>query len=173
MLPTHRIYRLPNPEDLIQALKNWAEKVYTTEPINFSQNFFKIKERDFGICFKNKVMIFRIKQEVYERFQQKDPVLSKLTLYNFLSLMEQAFQIKEESLKEQNQVEFISEVREVFNHVKDQEIGVIFPELSPLILKEVALQGKRMPHKSTFFYPKILTGLVLNEVRGKPLDFKL
>lgn len=173
MLPTHRIYRLPNPEDLIQALKNWAEKVYTTEPINFSQNFFKIKERDFGICFKNKVMIFRIKQEVYERFQQKDPVLSKLTLYNFLSLMEQAFQIKEESLKEQNQVEFISEVREVFNHVKDQEIGVIFPELSPLILKEVALQGKRMPHKSTFFYPKILTGLVLNEVSGKPLDFKL
>jgi uncharacterized protein (DUF1015 family) len=87
--------------------------------------------------------------------------------------MEQAFQIKEESLKEQNQVEFISEVREVFNHVKDQEIGVIFPELSPLILKEVALQGKRMPHKSTFFYPKILTGLVLNEVSGKPLDFKL
>jgi uncharacterized protein (DUF1015 family) len=29
----------------------------------------------------------------------------------------------------------------------------------------VSLQGERMPPKSTFFYPKLLTGLVMN-----PLD---
>jgi len=29
-------------------------------------------------------------------------------------------------------------------------------------VKEVAQAGDRMPHKSTYFYPKPLTGLVLN-----------
>jgi uncharacterized protein (DUF1015 family) len=34
------------------------------------------------------------------------------------------------------------------------------PKISEV--KEVAQAGDRMPHKSTYFYPKPLTGLVLN-----------
>ena len=33
-----------------------------------------------------------------------------------------------------------------------------------LQVKEVADQGLTMPHKSTFFYPKILTGLLINRI---------
>ena len=29
-------------------------------------------------------------------------------------------------------------------------------------IRDMALSGKRMPQKSTYFYPKVLTGLVLN-----------
>jgi uncharacterized protein (DUF1015 family) len=32
---------------------------------------------------------------------------------------------------------------------------------------DVADQGEIMPHKSTFFYPKILTGLLLNKLTGE------
>jgi len=173
MLPTHRVYRLDDIEGFLKSLENFTEKIMSVEPINFSENLFKLKEREFGLCLKDKIMVFRIKDEVYERFKQKDPVLANLTLYNFLSLMEEAFQMDEEILKEKKQVRFLSKVEEVLKNLKPGDIGVIFPELSPLILKEVALQGKRMPHKSTFFYPKVLTGLVLNEVSGKNLDFNL
>ena len=31
-------------------------------------------------------------------------------------------------------------------------------------IKDVALAGEKMPQKSTYFYPKLITGLVMNEL---------
>ena len=31
-------------------------------------------------------------------------------------------------------------------------------------IAEIALTGRRMPPKSTYFYPKLLTGLVINTI---------
>ena len=31
-------------------------------------------------------------------------------------------------------------------------------------VKNIALSGKKMPQKSTYFYPKLLTGLVINKI---------
>ncbi len=44
----------------------------------------------------------------------------------------------------------------------DAEVAVLLnpPKISEV--KEVARAGDRMPHKSTYFYPKPLTGFVLN-----------
>ena len=33
-------------------------------------------------------------------------------------------------------------------------------------VKDVATAGERMPHKSTYFFPKPLTGLVMNVMEG-------
>jgi uncharacterized protein (DUF1015 family) len=32
-------------------------------------------------------------------------------------------------------------------------------------LREVSLRGEKMPQKSTYFYPKLLTGLVLSSLK--------
>ena len=32
-------------------------------------------------------------------------------------------------------------------------------------IKEISLKGEKMPHKSTYFYPKLLTGLVMRTFR--------
>ena len=34
-------------------------------------------------------------------------------------------------------------------------------------IKNVALAGEKMPQKSTYFYPKIITGLVMNDLMNK------
>ncbi len=31
-------------------------------------------------------------------------------------------------------------------------------------VKEISLAGEKMPQKSTYFYPKLLTGLVFNKI---------
>ena len=33
-------------------------------------------------------------------------------------------------------------------------------------IKEVALAGEKMPQKSTYFYPKLITGLVMNNLKA-------
>ena len=32
-------------------------------------------------------------------------------------------------------------------------------------IRDVAAAGEKMPQKSTYFYPKLITGLVMNELR--------
>ena len=32
-------------------------------------------------------------------------------------------------------------------------------------IKDVATAGEKMPQKSTYFYPKLITGLVMNEIK--------
>ncbi len=41
--------------------------------------------------------------------------------------------------------------------------------LNPTLIEEVTMvagQGEKMPQKSTFFYPKVITGLVINQLKN-------
>jgi len=44
----------------------------------------------------------------------------------------------------------------------DYEVAFILPELRASDIFDVVLTGDRMPQKTTYFYPKILSGLVFN-----------
>ncbi|MER3416450.1 MAG: DUF1015 domain-containing protein [Gemmataceae bacterium] len=44
-------------------------------------------------------------------------------------------------------------------------MAVLVPPLSVHLLQTIAGAGERLPPKTTYFYPKLLTGLVLNSVR--------
>ncbi|MEE8043735.1 MAG: hypothetical protein V3T32_01225, partial [Thermodesulfobacteriota bacterium] len=44
----------------------------------------------------------------------------------------------------------------------EYEIAFILPELRASDIFDVVLTGDRMPQKTTYFYPKILSGLVFN-----------
>ncbi|MCS7066694.1 MAG: hypothetical protein NZL85_10555, partial [Fimbriimonadales bacterium] len=53
--------------------------------------------------------------------------------------------------------------QEAIDAVQRGEVAAAFllnpPRLSTL--QQVALRGERMPHKSTYFYPKVLSGLIM------------
>jgi uncharacterized protein (DUF1015 family) len=42
------------------------------------------------------------------------------------------------------------------------EVGFLLPPTPPDIVQQVAVQGQRLPLKSTYFYPKIASGLVMD-----------
>ena len=173
MLPTHRLYYLENFEEILRKLKNFASELKEIEikkPFEL-ENFFKNSSCEWIIVTQEKAYFFRLKPEVFEKIKEKEPVLSEITLYNFLQVFEDITEEKEEAFKEKGKVEFLSEAELVIDKAKKGAIGIIFPRLSPLVLKKAAQAQKRMPHKCTYFYPKILTGMVLNEISGKTLQF--
>ena len=44
----------------------------------------------------------------------------------------------------------------------DASLAVLLNPTPPTAIRDVALAGDRMPQKSTYFYPKLITGLVIN-----------
>ena len=167
MLPTHRVYKT-QAEEFIKAFEKFVE---VKKELSQEEAFQKeLLESEWMFVTQDKCILVKIKKEVFEEIKARDPLLAKLPVYNFLEVFKKVFSFGEEELKEKGKVSFISDVKEVLDTVKKERgIGVIFPGVSPKVLKEVALAGKRMPHKSTYFYPKILTGMLLNEVSGKDL----
>ncbi len=172
MLPTHRIYELERANEFLDKMKSLCELVKVLEKHEVPKSEFKVLEAEWIVVINEKGYLFRLKPEVLEALKQNDHILSQITLFNFLRVLEEVVGVKEEDLKAQNRVKFLSDVSRVLEECQGSKIGVVFPVLSPEVLKRVAEAGKRMPHKSTYFFPKILTGVLLNELRGNKVEFR-
>ncbi|MCY4262029.1 MAG: DUF1015 domain-containing protein [Candidatus Dadabacteria bacterium] len=62
------------------------------------------------------------------------------------------------------EVQYSKFPEEVFTNVRNGqfEVGFLLPKLKSEDIFKVVLDGSKMPHKTTYFYPKILSGLVFN-----------
>lgn len=91
-------------------------------------------------------------------------VLHSLILENILG-------IDKENMAKQINLAYTRDVDEAVNSVKQNEVNCAFLINSTKVsqIKNVALAGEKMPQKSTYFYPKLITGLVMNEI----VDYKL
>jgi uncharacterized protein (DUF1015 family) len=92
-------------------------------------------------------------------------VLHRLILQGFLG-------IDEKALARQSNIEYISGldnmVTESIEKVDNRQRQVVF-FMNPARIEQVwavASQGEKMPQKSTFFYPKIFTGLAMHKIGG-------
>lgn len=63
-------------------------------------------------------------------------------------------------------IEYIKDADEAVKRVESGEAEVIFLMNPTRVqeVKEVAAAGERMPQKATYFYPKLLTGLVMHKI---------
>lgn len=66
--------------------------------------------------------------------------------------------------EEEAEIFYTKSLEEVFSLVKSGEykIGFILPPLRAVDVFEIVLAGEKMPHKTTYFYPKLLSGLVFH-----------
>jgi uncharacterized protein (DUF1015 family) len=63
-------------------------------------------------------------------------------------------------------IEYVKDAEEADKRVHDSAVEVVF-FMNPTKVREVqavASAGERMPQKATYFYPKLLTGLVMNKL---------
>lgn len=72
----------------------------------------------------------------------------------------------QEAAVEQGTLHFTHDSSEVLRSVKkgDSQIGFLLPPMPLKLFEEVVLAGERMPIKSTYFSPKLPTGLVINRL---------
>ena len=81
-------------------------------------------------------------------------------------LIEKVLGISEKNLAEQKNITYTINTREAINGVKDGKYQMALFLNSTRIedVQAVATTGEKMPQKSTFFYPKLITGLVMNKL---------
>ncbi len=81
-------------------------------------------------------------------------------------VLHQALGINDEAIRAGERLSFTRSAEEAVEAVRAGANGAALAALlnptSPAAMRDVARAGERMPQKSTYFYPKLITGLVIN-----------
>lgn len=146
--PTHRMAR--NVEvNLIDSLR----KDFEVERIGIEDSL-DLGPGQISVITKDPGKIFRLTPKtIYEKDYEN---LAVIILHSriFGKLMQE----------EKADVKYSKFPEEVFENVHNGEFkaGFLLPKLKSEDIFKVVLDGTKMPHKTTYFYPKILSGLVFN-----------
>ena len=81
-------------------------------------------------------------------------------------ILERALGIDRENMASQKNLTYTRDLNEALSTVESDEMQCAFI-LNPTRVEEigaVAAAGEKMPQKSTYFYPKMITGMVMNDI---------
>lgn len=166
ILPTHRLIRDLPSFNAEAFLRNIADS-FAVIPVSSASSLWeemKRGERDNVIGFypaaQKKFYILRLKREAGSERQLDVSVLHSMVLERFLG-------IDEAKLAAQAHVDYIRERGECIRMVDEGGYQAAF-FLNPTTaeqMQRIASSGRKMPQKSTDFFPKLLTGLVFMKMQ--------
>ena len=180
IFPTHRIItKFIEPYILIEAVK----KYFDLEEFTFnSANKAKIKEQflasieksnekviSMGLYMKNvnKFYLLKLKEGMTDLVDAPD-VLKKLdltVLHDLIITKELGYSAQDQMA--QNGIKYIKQEFEAFDMVDlgkaEASFIMAYPKMKDIL--DISSQGYRMPQKSTYFYPKLLSGIVINPLK--------
>ena len=148
--PTHRILNeTKNSKEITSSVlenfktENWSGEM--NEDLLVTDEFFYIDEKN-NVALKCKI-------------REND-------LLNFYSMSVYAVQEKIiDAYKESySSVGHFKSLEDAKSTISDKSVGLILPKFIPSDIMKVVLNNDKMPQKSTYFYPKVATGLLLNKL---------
>ncbi len=173
VFPTHRLVR-DLPDFDLDAIVNKIEKDFTVEKIAKDADFETLleannNEKAFVLYAKESAYLLKLKNKA-----AVDTVLpDKCDAYKALDvavlhsvILEPVFNIDKENMAKQINLTYTRDIDYAVERVENGEFQCAFI-LNPTKVSEirdVALANEKMPQKSTYFYPKIITGLVINKI---------
>lgn len=180
--PTHRIVTKPvDRAKLLDSLdKLFDKKEYAFDSADKNAvrtGFISDLEKTaldniaFGLYMKDSDRFYlytlREKERINKVLAEKDvpEVLRKLDLSLLHKIViTDILEISEEDQLKQNGIKYIKKGNEAIEAVDNNTAELVFIMATPGLglIREVAKAGYRMPQKSTYFYPKLLSGLVIN-----------
>lgn len=165
MLPTNRlIHSLPQAK--LDSLQKKLSKRFEIMPVNDKASLMGALEGREGCVVigfwfpkRRSGFIASLKPE----FCSKDPVdkLEVSILHRFV--IEEALGITQEMQERKEKIEFVKGTEESFKVAEKggyQLLCLLTPSSIPEIM-EAAETGRKLPHKSTYFFPKMWSGLVM------------
>ncbi len=155
ILPTHRLIK-DMPEDIIQSLSKYFEMEPVEGDFDIAQRLSG-RKRSFGFFQEGKDK-WHILTYKGGDLSEVSPHLRDIDVFILHELI-----IKK--IFHTTDIGYEMDVREALDKVRRGEFNSAF-FLNPTRVEDVetaALSSMRMPPKSTYFYPKLLTGLVLNK----------
>ena len=184
ILPIHRLVSNLSNFDKKKIIKK-AGEFFNIEKLSLNESdektvkqklFSDMKERGkkehiFGMYLGNdEYLLLTLKDEdVLDRLitNSRHPSWKKLdvTILHTL-LIEKVLGVSEKNLAEQKNITYTISGDEAIKDVKagKYQIALFLNPTKIEEVKDVATAGEKMPQKSTFFYPKLITGLVMNKL---------
>ena len=80
-------------------------------------------------------------------------------------VLDKIYGIDTENLANQKNLTYTRDPMEAIEAVQNgsQQCAFLFNATKVREIKDVSLAGEKMPQKSTYFYPKLITGIVMNK----------
>lgn len=174
VLPTHRVVHSLegfNGHKMLALCDKYFD-ILGLKNRDDAENLLKeIYEADgigFGVYFENKYFVMSLKNMALlpEVLPDTAPSLRNLDVTVLHSLvLENILGIDAENLKNQVNLKYVKLADDAQKEVDNGADCAFF--LNPTKVSqiaEVAAAGEKMPQKSTYFYPKLITGLVMNKI---------
>ena len=81
-------------------------------------------------------------------------------------VLNQALGVSDEAIRAGESVSYTRDAEAAIAAVRagaeGAQLAILLNPTPPAAIRDVARAGDRMPQKSTYFYPKLITGLVIN-----------
>ena len=149
--PTYRL--IGNlTEDRASEILGKIENDFDGEKLDIKTGINKIGKSEYGVVTQGLDKLSRIK----DLKGNESSELGVVKLHD--QLLDSILEDESVSYK------YTKSLDEVMELLKDKtyQLGFILPEIDAVDILEFAESGRRLPQKTTYFYPKVLSGLVFN-----------
>lgn len=185
ILPTHRLLRLDRfkKDEMMQRFSAFFKisgKCFTpeTEPVIRDRFLWKMKKQQncLGVYLSGRPTYYTMKltdggrREETLRGEPKELAALDTVVLNNL-VFKDALGLTEEDMDNPGVVTYVSNLRQTLKLINEGQYSAAFI-LNPSTVEDilrVTEKGYLMPRKSTFFYPKVTTGLVMNLIDREAL----
>ena len=171
ILPTHRIiHNIPhfNEEEVIKKLATDFEIKFVDNADSLNEIIMG-KKWAFGIVLKNQALKVRLKPEAIHQmtwnFPQEIKNLDLTVLHYFI--IELILGIPGKDQRGSENISFERNFATCLNLVQHEQaqMAIITQEVSIEEVKQVCASGYTMPQKSTYFFPKVISGFLFSSIK--------
>ena len=151
--PTHRVLKNLGSLDLKVFIQKIGER-FNIKRIDFREAVSSLGSREFLIVSKDTRNVIKVSPK--DLYPESFKNLAVMLLHNVV--------LKEIITEERSEILYTKSIKEVSELVKSGQyiLGFILPPLTASDIFEVVLADEKLPHKTTYFFPKTLSGLVFN-----------
>ena len=160
VLPTHRLVKLGISEDDIKSkLSDYFNMEEFKDLDSLLSSLKDLDSLGFGLATKSGLFLIRMKIDIWNKLQRENNLLANLDvsiLHNFI--LGKIFNYKEDVIYKKDEGDAVKELKE-----SEADALFLLKSIPVEHIIDVAEEGLLMPQKSTYFYPKILTGLLFHK----------
>lgn len=170
ILPTHRLLRtLPlSPEFFLARLADYFTVTPLEDPYELNE-LIAGKPWAFGLYLRGEPYKIRLKPEVHAQLAWEVSAEVKeldLTVLHYF-VLEKILNIDREAQRTDSRIEYVRNFTECLTRVDhgQAEAAFITNAVTMEQVKRVCYSGSLLPQKSTFFYPKVISGFVFSSIK--------
>lgn len=169
ILPTHRAMYGIKTENFIEKAKEFFTVKQYKNKEDLMNELGKAQSHSYGLYNGDFYFLTLKDEQIINKFVEKDrnEEYRKLDVTVLHSLIiERILGISKETVARKENIEYLREIEDGMKGIDNKKYSLFFI-LNPTKMKEVSLIASKqetMPQKSTDFYPKLISGLVINKL---------